>query len=119
MEHNIGLITSMAAGSDNLDLDSQHTDLSPLLMAQSSSVEHEHIVNICSTSNPFVPSIAAVENEALFQRNSSQSVAQQEDPPSGSSWFQGCPGICNHSDQDILNSASQHHEWVCLVLLEM
>lgn len=83
MEHNIGLITSMAAGSDNLDLDSQHTDLSPLLMAQPSSVEHEHIVNICSTSNPFVPSIATVENEALFQRSSSQSVAQQEDPPSG------------------------------------
>ncbi len=85
VDHNTRLVTSMAAGIDYLDLDSQQTETSPLLMAPPSSVEHEHVVNICPTSDPFVPSAAAVESEAIFRSSSPQSLAHQEEPPSGSS----------------------------------
>ncbi len=88
VDHNTSLVTSMAAGIDYLDLDSQQTETSPLLMAPPSSVEHEHVVNICPTSDPFVPSAAAVDTEAIFRSSSPQSLAHQEEPPSGSSWLQ-------------------------------
>ncbi len=85
VDHNSRLVISMAAGIDYLDLDSQQTETFPLLMAPPSSVEHEHVVNICPTSDPFVPSAAAVESEAIFRSSSPQSLAHQEEPPSGSS----------------------------------
>lgn len=73
----------MAGGCGDLDLESQHSDTSPLLMDQPSFVNHEHVVNIRSASNPPVPS-SNVETGGLYRSLSSPSVPQQEGVPAGS-----------------------------------
>jgi hypothetical protein len=62
----------MADRREELDLESQASDTSPLLMDQQASVRQEHVVTIGpDTDSP------SVENGTLFRSSSSPSVPQE------------------------------------------
>lgn len=66
----------MAGRCEDLDLESQISDSSPLLMDQQPSAQHEHVVTIRpDTDTSFASS--SVENGVLFRSLSSPSAPQE------------------------------------------
>lgn len=66
----------MAGRCEDLDLESQTSDTSPLLMDQQSSVQHEHVVSIRPDTDTSLAS-SSVDNGVLFRSLSSPSVPQE------------------------------------------
>ena len=67
-----GSETLMADRREEVDLESQASDTSPLLMDQQASVRQEHVVTIGPDTDS-----ASVENGTLFRSSSSPSVPQE------------------------------------------